>query len=186
MEAALTEALGVVLEVLHTAPRSRMTSAQIAILLEPAFRAYAMGEASRKRRDVSRAHKLRSRLVDDVRGDEIRAIGPTVLEETGVPHAEHFRIFFSLTTGGRDPRGSAADPPLPRLVGRLAQLRGPRNDFAHECVAPLRHPIVTGGGEEPEIHSAIGTLQLIIAELTTLLDVVELACAGVEGSFAAA
>jgi hypothetical protein len=107
------------------------------------------------------------------------------LTMSGVPHREHFRIFFEIATNGSDPRGTGASPPLPRLVGRVDQVRGPRNDFAHECSDPTEHELVVGRTRDiAGLGSEVAKLQTVIADLHVLLDVIELAGANLQHTLA--
>jgi hypothetical protein len=70
-----------------------------------------------------------------------------------------------------------ASPPLSRLVGRVNQMRGPRNDFAHECSDPTQHELVVGRTRDVAgLSGEVAKLQTVIADLQVLMDVLELAC----------
>jgi hypothetical protein len=177
LETALTEAVATATERLQQMNRSSLTPVQLAAVTEAGFIAFRDGERARGRHDVKRAMSLRANLAEELRGERIRGKASSALETTGTPHPEHFRLFLQLTTGGADPRGSDADPPLGRLVARVAQIRGPRGDFAHGCVEAASHPLVVGRGlPEDGLASSVRAMQEALGDLQKLLHVLELCC----------
>lgn len=178
VEVALKEAIDDALGQLRGPAPHTLSPVQFAAAAEATFAAFADGERTRGRFAVKRAIELRRDFVRDVRGVAHRPPAPSVVTMSGVPHPEHFSIFFEITTNGTDPRGGGASPPLPRLVGRVNQVRGPRNDFAHECSDPTQHELVVGRTRDlPGLSGEVAKLQTVIADLQVLMDVLELACA---------
>lgn len=185
VEVALNEAIEDVLGQLRTPAPHVLSPVQFAAAAESTFAAFADGERKRSRFAVQRAIELRSEVVRTVRGLTHPPAAPSVVAMSGVPHAEHFRVFFEIATNGVDPRGAGASPPLPRLVGRVNQIRGPRNDFAHECSDPTQHELVVGRTRDVAgLSGEVAKLQSVIGELQALLDVVELACTNLRHTLA--
>lgn len=177
IEVALQEAMDDVLPRLRTCAPHRLTPEQLAAAAEGPFVAFWDGERMRGRHAVDRAHEIRTELVRSLRGVQQLPATKSVVTTSGVPDRQHFRIFFAITTGGQDPRGALAAPPLNRLVGRVNQVKGPRNDFAHECVDPTDHDFVVGRTRDAAgLASEVSKLQNATSDLVVLLDVIELAC----------
>ena len=177
VEVALREATQDCLLQLRNVSPTSLTTTQLAASAESAFVSFIDAERVRGRFDVKRAVELRQQLVQTIRGTSYLAPAPSVITTSGVPSREHFRLFFQLATDGIDPRGPGASPPLPRLIGRIDQIRGPRNDFAHECVDPINHEFVVGNAHtHAGLATRVAELQTVIRELEQLFDVLELAC----------
>jgi len=177
LEAALKEAIDAALQHLRQAARPTLSPIQTAAVSEASFESFTTAERVRGRHDVQRAMTLRVHLVAELRGDTLRDAAPSVIQMTGVPHADHFQLFFRLATDGEDPRGVVASPPLARLVGRVRQVRGPRNDFAHDCADPTQHQLVIGRSLElTGLPDVVEGLQVALVELQILLDVLEQSC----------
>lgn len=179
LETALKESVEAALETLEGTNASLLSPFQLAAISEPSFMSLFDGERQRSRYDVKRALELRTDLVETLRAGSVRPgeSNRSVLIMTGVPSRDHFKAFFAMCTGGGDPREAGASPPLERLVGRVDQVRGPRRDFAHECVDPTDHPMVLGSSLTPSgLAGAVDRLQEVVVELTELLDVLERAC----------
>jgi hypothetical protein len=177
VEVALREATQELLDQLRGVAPHTLSPPQVAASAESVFTAFMDAERARGRFDVDRALKLRAELVRSVRSSSQPPRAPSVIIASGVPGRDHFRAFFELATGGVDPRGTGATPPLPRLIGRVDQIRGPRNDFAHECADPSKHELVVGQSQDHAgLAGRVAELQTVIVELGELLDVLELAC----------
>lgn len=185
VEVALQEVTDDVVSQLRTPAPHALSPVQFATVAESTFTAFADGERARGRFAVKRAIELRTELVRAVRATTHPAPAPSVIVRTGVPSREHFRLFFEIATGGADPRGPGASPPLPRLIGRVDQIRGPRNDFAHECADPTEHELVVGRSRDMTgLNGEVTDLQDAIADFEALLTVLELACQTLRHSLA--
>lgn len=185
VEVALEEAVEDVLRQLRAPAPHSLTPVQFAAVGESTFNAFADGERARGRYAVERAIELRRDLVRAVRAGSHPPPAPSVLTSSGIPDREHFRLFFQVATNGADPRGLGAYPPLARLVGRVNQIRGPRNDFAHECSDPTEHELVVGRTRDMAgLNGEVAKLQAAIADLQVLLDVIEMACGALRHALA--
>lgn len=185
IEVALIEVVEDTLLRLRGHPPQALTPEQLAAVGEASFAAFLDRERARSRFDVKRAFDGRTTLIRSHRSaGHLSAVG-SVITLTGVPDREHFHIFFSIATGGRDPRGPLAKPPLNQLVGRVNQIRGPRNDFAHECADPTGHDLVVGRTRDAQgMANEVAKLQAAIGDLLSLLEVLELACRELAASLA--
>jgi hypothetical protein len=156
---------------------STLSPPQLAAVAESSFIAFYDAERARGRFNPKSAMKMREALVEELRGSQTRPSRKSVLEGTGVPGREHFHLFFEVVAGGVDPRGASAAAPLARLVGRVNELGGPRNVFAHECVEPSEYQFVAGKGSDwGALASAIRAMETLIADLHQLFDALEVAC----------
>jgi hypothetical protein len=179
IEEAFSQASQDVMEKLRGRPYSSLSAAQLSAVAEASFRAFYDAERTRSRFDPKKAITMRESLVEELRGSQFRNGGKSVLEATGIPGRDHFRLFFQVATGGVDPRLSSATAPLERLVGRVNQIGGPRNVFAHECAEPSQYGFIAGGGNDwGALASAINALEVAITDLHELFDALEAACAG--------
>ena len=179
LESAFSQASRFATEKLRTKEYSALVPSQIAVVAESSFVAFFDGESARDRRNPKKAMKVRETLVGELRGiGKARRAQKSVLQ-SGSPGRDHFRLFFEIVSGGDDPRGPDAFPPLPRLVSRVDQIRGPRNAFAHECVEPSQYEFVAGkGNDRSALASAVAALEVVIADLFDLFAALEAACAG--------
>jgi hypothetical protein len=177
VEVALEDSIDNVIGQLRGSPPHALTPAQVAASAESTFTAFLAGEQSRGRFAAEKAIQLRTELIKTVRGSTHPAHAPSMITMSGVPHLEHFRAFFDVATNGADPRGPLAQPSLQQLIGRIGQIRGPRNDFAHDCSDPTQHELVVGRTRDlPGLAGEVAKLQQAIADLLLLVDVLELAC----------
>ena len=177
IEVALREATEDVLQQLRAPAPHALTPVQFAAVAESTFTAFAAGEKARGRFAVRKAIDLRSAVVQAVRAATHPPPAPSVITMTGVPTPDHFHLFFEIATAGIDPRGIGAQPPLPRLIARINDIRGPRNDFAHDCADPTEHQLVVGRSQDMTgLRQMVAHLRSVIADLETLVDVIELAC----------
>lgn len=177
VQVAIGEVVDDALTQLRVPAPSALTPVQFAVTAESTFAAFSDGERARGRFAMERGIELRRDFTNAVRGSVRPSATPSLLTMSGVPHPAHFRLFFQITTNGDDPRGPGAFPPLERLVGRVGQLRGPRNDFAHECADPTQHQSVVGRSQDlAGLSGKVSELQIVIADLAILMDVLELAC----------
>ena len=176
LESAFREASNDAMDKLRSRRYSELDAVQLAAVAESSFVAFYNAERSRHRFDPKRAVRMREALVRELRGLESRPARRSVLEATGIPGRDHFRLFFEIATGGTDPRSNPSSP-LPRLVGRVNEVRGPRNIFAHECVEPSRHEFASGQGTDwGALASAVHSLETVITDLHQLFDALEAAC----------
>jgi hypothetical protein len=179
LESAFTQASRFATEKLRAKEYSALAAAQLAVVAESSFIAFFDGERVRDRRNPKKALKVREALVTELRGIGEPRSGTKSVLQSGNPGRDHFRLFFEIVSGGEDPRGPDARPPLPRLVNRVDQIRGPRNAFAHECVEPSQYEFVAGkGNDRSALVSAVAALEAVIADLVGLFDALEAACAG--------
>lgn len=178
IESALKESVEEVLRQLQTAAPSSLSSRQLAAVSEARFMAFRDAERQRGRHDLNRALGVRSDLVTALRATvPVGVGGKSILVMTGVPGRDHFEAFLQVATGGVDPRGTGSSPPLGQLIGRVDQIRGPRRDFAHECVDPTSHPLILDSSlDSAELAKAVQRLLDVIPELEELLNVLEQAC----------
>lgn len=157
---------------------SNLSPTQLAAVAEASFVAFYDAERARGRYDPQRAMAMRELLVMELRGSEVRSARRSVLESTGIPGRDHFHLFFQIATGGEDPREGNSGAPLPRLVGRLSEIRGPRNVFAHECAEPSQYEFLADQGTDwGALAAAVSALENVIADLYELFDALEAACA---------
>jgi len=185
IQAAHREACGDAVRRLRVPAPNGLSPVQVAVVAESSFAAFSDGERSRGRFSVGQAMHLRRDLVAALTGVLAMPPAPPVLTTSGLPTREHFRFFFAITVDGVDPRGSNASPPLPQLLGRVDQMRGPRNDFAHECVDPTQHELVVGRTQDlAGLSGEVAKLQAAISDLLVLFDVLELACATLAATLA--
>ena len=177
VEVALNEAMKDVLPRLRVPAPHALTDEQLAAAAEASFVGFTDGERMRGQYDVKKAVDLRAALIRSLRGHSSLAPTESVVTMSGVPDLAHIWMFFTITTNGDDPRGPLAVPPLSRLVGRVNQIRGPRNDFAHECSDPTEHELVVGRTRDAAgLASEVAKLQAAVADLEELVDVFESAC----------
>jgi hypothetical protein len=177
LETAFAQAAANVLVKLRSRPYAALSPSQVAAVAESSFTSFFASERMRGRFRPDRAMDIRVGLVEEIRGLRIRGGTKSVLEDTGVPDREHFRLFFQIATGGVDPRGPVVGAPLERLVGRVNQIAGPRNTFAHECANPGDYQFVAGSGSDwGALAAAISGLEMVIADLHQLMDALEAAC----------
>jgi hypothetical protein len=185
VETGLHEATRDVMAQLRTPAPHALSPAQFAAVAESTFAAFSDGERVRGRFEVKRAFALRSEIVRAVRATTHPPPAPSVITTAGVPKREHFQLFFEVATNGVDPRGAGTSPSLGRLIGRVDQIRGSRNDFAHECADPSEHELVVGRTRDMAgLSQEVAKLHDIIDDLQKLLDVLELACGSLRHSLA--
>ena len=178
VESAFSQASSDAMRKLRAREFSRLNPTQLAAVAESSFIAFYDAERARRRYDPSRAMAMRELLVSEIRGSEARSPRKSVLESTGIPGREHFRLFFQVATGGMDPRGANNGAPLARLVGRINEIGGPRNVFAHECAEPSQYEFLAGQGTDwGALASAVSALENVIGDLQELFDALEAACA---------
>ncbi len=99
LEVALNEAMASALGYLRTAPRAALSDIQVAAVSESSFEAFVSSERTRGRHDLARAIALRVNLVSELRGDVVPSDAPSVMQMTGVPHPDHFRMRRTRFTG---------------------------------------------------------------------------------------
>ncbi len=177
LEAAFSQAADDAIQKLRARSFSELNPTQLAAVAESSFVAFYDAERSRRRFDPRKAMAMRELLIQELRGAGSRSPRSSVLESTGIPGREHFRLFFQVATGGVDPRGPNQNAPLARLVGRLNEVGGPRNVFAHECAEPSQYEFLAGQGTDwGALATAVAALENVIADLHELLDALEAAC----------
>lgn len=180
IESAFTQASTEAMNRLRARPMSTLTPTQVAAIAEASFVSFLAAEQARGRFKPRRAIEIRELLVEELRGNEVRIPRPSVLEKSGVPSRDHFRLFFAITTEGKDPRESTEGAPLERLVGRLNQISGPRHVFAHECAEPSDYAFAAGlESDRDALSSAVSALEEAISDLFLLFDALEAACRAV-------
>jgi hypothetical protein len=177
LEAAFSEATADSFSRLRARPYATLSSAQVAAIAESSFTAFFDSERARGALKPGKAMEIRETLIEEIRGLRTRGGTRSVLEATGVPAREHFRQFFNIVTGGADPRGPDSRAPLERLVGRVNEIAGPRNVFAHECAEPSQYEFVAGSGSDwGALAAGIAALEAVIADFHQLFDALEAAC----------
>jgi hypothetical protein len=178
LEAAFSEATNDAFQKLRSRSYTVLSAPQVAAIAESSFIGFFDAERARGTFKPDRALGIREDLVEEIRGLRSRPGGTkSVLEKTGVPDRDHFRLFFKVVTGGSDPRTRNVTAPLERLVGRVNEIAGPRNVFAHECAEPSTHEFVVGSGSDwGALAASIAALDLVIADLHELFDALEAAC----------
>jgi hypothetical protein len=177
VEEAFSQASRDAMDKLRAREYSTLSPPQLAAVAESSFIAFYDAERARGRFNPKSAMRIRETLVEELRGARTRPSRKSVLEGTGIPGRDHFRLFFEVVTGGADPRGSSPAAPLARLVGRVNELGGPRNVFAHECAEPSEYQFVAGKGTDwGALGSAVRAMEALIADLHQLFDALEAAC----------
>lgn len=177
IESAFSQAVTEAMNRLRERPTSSLSSTQVAAITEASFVSFLGAEQARGRFKPNRAMAIRALLVDEIRGHEVRIPRPSVLEKSGIPSRDHFRLFFAITTGGKDPREANDGAPLERLVGRINQVAGPRHVFAHECAEPSQYEFAAGvESDRNALAAAVSALEEAISDLLLLFDALEAAC----------